>query len=106
MDTNKYELVLTDMAKEELNEIYDYISSHLQATNAAKKLMEKIENNFLLLEQNPYSCVEVTIKPHNDIYRRLVIDNYIALYEIIEDKKQVVIYRVIYGKRDYLKIFD
>ena len=50
--------------------------------------------------------VEVHIKPHNNIYRKLVIDNYIALYEVEETYKQVVIYRVLYGKRDYLKMED
>ena len=29
MDTNKYEIVLTDTAKEELKEIYEYISKHI-----------------------------------------------------------------------------
>jgi len=66
MDTNTYEIVFTDTAKEELEEI----------------------------------------KPHNDVYRKLVIDNYVALYEVEETYKQVVIYRVLYGKRDYLKMED
>ena len=49
-------------------------------------------------------CRKVQIKPNNDIYRKLVVDNYIVLYEIEEQHKQVVIYRVIYGKCDYLQI--
>lgn len=106
MDTNTYEIVFTDTAKEELEEIYEYISEHLLEVGAANRLMDKIEQNILRLEQNPYSCVEVHIKPHNNVYRKLVIDNYIALYEVEETYKQVVIYRVVYGKRDYLKMED
>ena len=106
MDTNTYEIVFTDTAKEELEEIYEYISEHLLEVGAANKLMDEIEQSILKLEQNPYSCVEVHIKPHNNVYRKLVIDNYIALYEIEETYKQVVIYRVVYGKRDYLKMED
>ncbi len=106
MDTNTYEIVFTDTAKEELEEIYEYISEHLLEVGAANKLMDEIEQSILRLEQNPYSCVEVHIKPHNNIYRKLVIDNYIALYEVEETYKQVVIYRVVYGKRDYLKMED
>ena len=56
----------------------------------------------LILEENPYSCSEVHIKPHNNIYRKLVVANYVVLYEIEEKHKQVIIYRVVYGKRDYL----
>lgn len=106
MDTNTYEIVFTDTAKEELEEIYEYISEHLLEVGAANKLMDKIEQSILRLEQNPYSCVEVHIKRHNNVYRKLVIDNYIALYEVEETYKQVVIYRVVYGKRDYLKMED
>lgn len=106
MDTNTYEIVFTDTAKEELEEIYEYISEHLLEVGVANKLMDKIEQSILRLEQNPYSCVEVHIKPHNNVYRKLVIDNYIALYEVEETYKQVVIYRVVYGKRDYLKMED
>jgi len=104
MDTNNYEIVLTDIANEELEEIYKYISENLLEVSIANKLMEKIEQSFLRLEQNPYSCVEVHIKPHNEVYRKLVIDNYIALYEVEENYKQVVIYRVLYGGMDYLNI--
>lgn len=106
MDINNYEVVFTDTAKEELEEIYEYISEHLLEVGAANRLMDKIEQSILRLEQNPYSCIEVHIKPHNNIYRKLVIDNYIALYEVEETYKQVVIYRVLYEKRDYLKMED
>lgn len=106
MDTNSYELVLTDTANEELEEIYEYISKHLVEEQAANRLMKKIEQNFFRLEQNPYSCMEVHIKPHNEAYRKLVIDNYIALYEVDEKYKQVVVYRVLYGGMDYLKIME
>ena len=106
MDTDNYEVILTDVAKEDLEEIYEYISEHLLEILAANRLMEKIEQKILRLEQNPYSCVEVHIKPHNEVYRKLVIDNYIVLYEVDEKYKQVVVYRIIYGKTDYLKIID
>lgn len=104
MDTNNYEIILTDTAKEELEGIYDYISKNLFEVSAANRLMEKIEQSFLMLEQNPYSCAEIHVKPHNEVYRKLVVDNYIALYEVEEEYKQVVVYRVLYSKMDYLKI--
>ncbi len=106
MDINNYEIILTDTAKEELEEIYEYISKHLIEDKAANRLMKKIEQNFLRLEQYPYSCIEVNIKPHNEVYRKLVIDNYIALYEVDETYKQVVVYRILYGGMDYLKIME
>ena len=73
MDTNSYEIVVTDIAKKELEEIYKYISEELIEINIANKLMDKIEN-------------------------------YIVLYEVDDKQKKVIIYRVVYGKTDYLKI--
>lgn len=48
MDTNTYEIILTDVAKEELENTYEYISEHLQATNAANRLMDKIEQSIFI----------------------------------------------------------
>ncbi len=59
MDTNIYEIILTDIAKEDLEEIYSYIEKHLLEKDIANKLMRKIEENMLILERNPYAYSEV-----------------------------------------------
>ncbi len=46
MDTNTYEIILTDTAKEELEEIYEYISENLYAVDSANRLMNKIEEKY------------------------------------------------------------
>lgn len=104
MDINTYEIVLTEIAKEDLEFIYDYIYETLHANKAANSLMNKIEKRILMLENNPCAGIEVCIKPHNEMYRKLVIDNYIVLYQVEESCKQVVIYKVVYSKTDYIRI--
>ena len=106
MDTNKYEVILTDIAREDLEEIYEYISKYLLEPVIAKKLMNKIEQRILKLEENPYMYEKVRIKYNNDVYRKLVVDNYIVLYKAYKSYNQVVVYRVIYGRIDYLKIME
>ena len=106
MDIKNYEIILTDTAREELEAIYEYIAKKLYAEPAANRLMEKIEQSFLNLKQNPYIWTKVCVKHHNDIYRRLIVDNYIALYDINEDNKQVIVYRVLYGGMNYLNVID
>jgi len=81
-------------------------NKYVSMGNTAKRLMNKIEENILILEKNPYLCRETHVKPHNVIYRRLVVDNYVVLYKVEEDHKQVIIYRALYGKRDYLIVED
>lgn len=103
MDISYYEVILTDVAKEELDDIYEYISNELKAIKVANQLMDKIERSILILERNPYLYPKVKIRPHNEIYRKLVIENYVVLYDVDEKMKQVIIYRVLYARRNYLK---
>ena len=49
MNTKKYDIILTDMAKSELEEIYQYIFNNLKEPKIADKLMEKIETEILSL---------------------------------------------------------
>ena len=106
MDISNYEVTLTDVAKEEIENIYAYILENLHEEIAANKLMDKIEDGVLRLAQNPYSCPKVKVKPHNEIYRKLIINNYIVLYDIDKEYKKTVIYRVIHEKTDYLKLLE
>lgn len=106
MGINSYEVIVTDIAREELEEIYDYIFNNLCNRIAANNLMNKIEQEIFSLEKNPYKYVEVHIKHNNEVYRELPVDNYVVLYDIDEEYKQVIVYRAIYGKRNYLKIIE
>lgn len=106
MATNSYEVIVTDIAREELEEIYDYIFNNLCNRIAAINLMNKIEQKIFSLEKNPYKCVEVHIKQNNEFYRKMIVDNYVVLYDIDEEYKQVIVYRTIYGKKNYLKIIE
>lgn len=98
MDINStYEVIFSDSARVDLEEIYSNIS-----TKATDKIMKEVEENVLRLEKYPYWCNEIKVKPHKEKYRKLVIEDYIALYLIDEDYKQVVIHSIVYGNSDYL----
>lgn len=99
----RYSLVLTDVAEQDLYDIFEYISQKLSNNIAANALMNKIEKSFLNIEENPYLYEKVNVKLNNEIYRRLIVDNYIALYDIDENTKRVIVYRVLYSGRDYLE---
>ena len=102
MDIRDYKILLTDSAKSDLEEIYKYIAEKLIEVDTANKIMEMIEKEIILLETNPYGCIEIIVKPHKRKYRKLLIGKYIVLFRIIERNKEVVIDNIIYGKRDYL----
>ena len=46
MDINNYEIVFTEVAKEEIEGIYKYISENLYEIDAANRLMQKLKIAF------------------------------------------------------------
>ena len=99
LNTDFYKVNITDVAKVDF-----YILYYLQESRIAHKILNKIEEKCLELTRNPYRCMKVRVKPHNEIYYKLIIDNYIALYRIYETTKEVVIFRIVYAKSNYLKL--
>ena len=98
-----FKLIITDKAKEDLEEIYDYISKSLMAENTAIKFMQEFENSIFRLKDMPESCSIIeTYKKRRYPYRKLLIKNYVVIYRVDDDKECVYITRVVYGGRNYL----
>ena len=105
MDSEKeiYEIEYTEDARDEIREIYEYISKNLVNENAAKRLMRKMRKSVLDLAESPKIYVKTEKKDRmKREFRRMVVDNFIVLYTIDEDKKTVYISHMYYGKRNYL----
>lgn len=99
---NNYTIKMTPKAADDLDNIYRYISEELFATSAATNILERIEKEIMRLREFPFSCNCVADEYlKNKGYRKLVVDNYIVFYLIEEEKKQVIIMRVLYGKQKY-----
>ena len=101
---NKYKLKITPVAENDLDEIYYYISNSLLAPIPAQNLMDKIENSFKMLCDFPYKS---ELSKHELLrqkgYRKMIVDNYVAMYLVDEQSKVVIIARVFYGAMDYEK---
>ena len=90
-------------ALRDLDEIYDYIANVLKSPDAADNTVNKILDKTDLLSDNPEIGTQLFFE--NDLfsgYRYMVSDNYLAFYRITNES--VFVDRVIYGKRDYMKI--
>lgn len=99
---NNYSVKMTPKAADDLDNIYRYISEELFATSSAANILEKIEKEIMGLREFPFSCNYVVDEYlRNKGYRKLIVDNYVAFYLIEEEKKQVNIMRVLYGKQKY-----
>ena len=59
MDIKKFDIILTDMAKKDLEDIYEYIFESLKEIKVADRLMRKIETEIFSLEISPSRYMKV-----------------------------------------------
>ena len=99
----KFSVKFSPEALRDLDEIYDYISNTLNSPVAADHTVNKILGKTDFLAENPEIGTQLFFE--NDLYsgyRYMVSDNYLFFYRISGDS--VYVDRVIYGKRDYMKL--
>ena len=93
----------SELAKQDLDEIYDYISQTLQNPIAAQNTIRGILGEVAELKKHPKSGKKVSLPNGLDSeYRFVMYKNYLAFYHHAEN--DIYIDRILYGKRDYLKI--
>ncbi len=98
----KYEVKLYPRALRDLDNIYRYIFENLQAPENAMGQLERLENGILGLEYMPYRCVERKTGMYaNRGYHELLIDNYIVIYKVLEETKEVHVVTVQYYRRNF-----
>lgn len=87
----------------DLQQIKNYITNELCNEQAAVSTLNKIINHIHILENFPESGAMLSSIVNIDInYRFLVCGNYTAFYRV--DSETVYIVRVIYGRRDFIRI--
>ena len=90
-------------AKRDLEEIGDYIAMELNSTMAALNMVNRIQDAIDKLEYAPHIGSPLSTR-YEDVgdYRYLVCKNYLVFYR--EQCNVIYVDRILYGKRDYLKI--
>ena len=93
-------------ALNDLKDIKSYIESDLLNPIAANHTIKRIIEDYSRLEFSPYMGTALSKKvPFDTDYRFIVSGNYLVFYKV--DDEYISIYRILYGRRDYLKIiFD
>ncbi len=90
-------------ALRDLDEIWTYIAQELQNPIAAGKTLSRILNNIEKLRDFAEIGPRLSSVTRIDSeYRYLVCGNYLAFYRI--NGKEISIDRILYGRRDYLRI--
>ncbi len=102
---HKYNYKLTPLAEEDIDSALTYIYEQLFNGKAAGDLLTKIENTIGRICDFPYSfadCSYFLITDEN--IRHAVIDNYVLVYEVIDEERQINVLRFRYAKMNLMKM--
>ena len=96
-------LYLSPEAQDDLSEIKAYIAEDLENPQAALSTVTKITKTIRMLQEHALIGVPLSaIADVNSDYRYLISGSYMIFYRVTG--KDVFIDRVLYGRRDYLRI--
>ncbi len=97
-----YNIIRTDKLEEQLREIIFYIADDSGSIDIALNYLNKIEKAIKRLEDFPMSgSIPRYSILRKQSYRVLVVEKHLIFYKVYEDKKEVVIYAVVDGRREY-----
>ena len=93
----------SNSAIQDLEQIGDYIANTLKSPMAALNTVNRIQDAIDKLEKSPLIGSRLTsFEGTVPDYRYLISGNYLSFYRVQGD--MVYIDRVLYGRRDYMKI--
>lgn len=98
-----YKISISYDAKEELKGIYYYIAMKLKEEKIAKRLTNKIRKEILRLQYFPKENKVIAKQDRKKLYR-LIVKNYIIIYQIDIKIKTVYILHIFNSKQNYLKL--
>ncbi len=96
-----YKYIFTSKAKDDLEDIFDYIAIELKNIIAARNLMKEVEKEINSICAFPEICPVVSnIYVRNLGVRKKVIKNFIMYYLPDENTKTNIIVRIVYSRRN------
>lgn len=94
---DKYIVKLYTRALRDLEDIYAYIAENLLEPGIALHMIEELESAIFSLEQLPERGAVRRIGVYaNGNYRQIFVKNYVIIYRVLKEKKEVHIVTVRY----------
>ena len=98
----KYKILRTDKAEEQLREIIFYIADDSGNVDIALGYLDKIEAAINRLQEFPESG---SIPRYSILkkqgYRVIIVERHLVFYKIHKEKKTIIIYTIVDGRREY-----
>lgn len=105
----RYQVFLSDRAKQDLRDIHDYILVNFYSQQAADGKVDLLLSAFETLKLFPEACPLVSSRGYGEMtndgkpYRYMPIENYLVFYYM--EKHRVYVARILSAKQDWVKIF-
>lgn len=101
---NRYTILPTASFKKELNEIVYYLKNKLEEPKIAKRFYKNVIKNMNSLSFMPerYKRIEEVYNRKKNL-RRMLVNNYVIIYEVKKDISQVFILHIFHGSQNYLE---
>lgn len=102
MSEKTFSYVMTDIAESDLEEIFGYLLDETKDIEIAEQVIEKITESIIELVNFPYKYESLTEQFLREKgYRKMTIYNYNVIYRVVEERNELVILRIVHGKRKY-----
>ncbi len=99
---DNYIVKLYARAYRDLNGIYSYIAENLQEPGTALNMVDELEKAIFSLEQLPERGAIRRVGAYaNGDYRQLFVKNYVIIYRVLKEKKEVHIVTVRYAPSNF-----
>jgi addiction module RelE/StbE family toxin len=101
----RYKVFITESAENDILDICRYISTQLESPMTALDMVRIIRESLTGLSDMPEKHPLIADERLSFMgYRKLPIKNYIAFYTVDESVKTVNVERILYARRDWLRI--
>ena len=99
---DKYRVRLYSRAYRDIDNIYKYIAKNLSEPEIALNMINSFEKAIYSLEEMPNRCpVRKTGVYADGRYRQLSVKNYLIIYRVLTDEKEVHIVTVRYAPSNF-----
>ena len=102
-----YSVEYLPIARQDMVEIALYVARELNNPSATEHIAERLTEAGESLREFPYAQPAYTpLRPLKHEYRKLLVENYMMLYWVLDAEKRVTIARVVYARRNYAKLLE
>lgn len=99
-----YNIVITQQADREMDQILAYLTQQLFSEQAAAALVVQYTDVLEKLEQFPNLFETVrNVGQVGKEYRKFRMGNYVGVYRVQEEEKRVIILRIFHGSQNYAR---